>query len=96
MRGQSILLAGHHLPASETFNGISLAGWWWGTECWLGSFVIFQGIQTSIAKKPNSFVIFQGGSRPPVPHPLWIRTYIEHRDPPYRCYAEYIFIAIFD
>ena len=28
---------------------------------WLGSFVIFQGIQTSIAKKPYIFVIFQGG-----------------------------------
>ena len=28
---------------------------------WLGSFVIFKGIQTSIAKKPFIFVIFQGG-----------------------------------
>ena len=36
-------------------------------ECWLGSFVIFQGIWTSIAKKPFIFVIFQRGSRPPVP-----------------------------
>ena len=27
----------------------------------------FQGIQTSIAKKPYIFVIFQGGSGPPVP-----------------------------
>ena len=43
-------------------------------ECWLGTFVIFQGIQTSIAKKPYIFVFFQGGggSRPPAP-PLWIR-----------------------
>ena len=29
-------------------------------ECLLGSFVIFQGIQTSIAKKPFISVIFQG------------------------------------
>ena len=28
---------------------------------WLGSFVIFQGIWTSIAKKPYIFVIFRGG-----------------------------------
>ena len=33
-------------------------------ECWLGSFVIFQGIRTSIAKKPYIFVIFQGGPDP--------------------------------
>ena len=42
---------------------------WPNIECWLGSFVIFQRIQTSIAKKPYIFVIFQGwggGSRPPV------------------------------
>ena len=29
-----------------------------------GSFVIFQGIRASIAKKPYSFVIFHGGSSP--------------------------------
>ena len=29
-----------------------------------GSFVIFQGIRTSIAKKPYNFVIFQGGGGP--------------------------------
>ena len=33
-------------------------------ECWLGSFVIFQGIRTSIAKKPYIFVIFKGGPEP--------------------------------
>ena len=32
------------------------------------SFVIFQGIQTYIAKKPYIFVIL-GGSRPPAPTP---------------------------
>ena len=39
----------------------SLAGQWWhNIECRLGSFVIFQGIRTSIAKKPYMNVIFQG------------------------------------
>ena len=32
-----------------------------------GSFVVFQWIQTSIAKKPYIFVIFQGGVRTPFP-----------------------------
>ena len=36
--------------------------------CLLGSFVIFQVIRTSIAKKPYIFVNFLGGSGPPVPH----------------------------
>ena len=41
------------------------------------SFVIFKGIQTSIAKGPCSFVIFQGGGGPdPLPHlPLGPRMY---------------------
>ena len=30
-------------------------------ECWLGSFAIFQGMRTSIAKKPYIFLIFQRG-----------------------------------
>ena len=30
-------------------------------ECWLGSFVIFKGIRTCIAKKTYIFVIFRGG-----------------------------------
>ena len=46
------LQMGHHRPASET-----------PFKCWLGSFVIFQGTRTSIAKKPYIFVIFQGGGR---------------------------------
>ena len=42
-------------------------------ECWLSIFVIFQGILTSIAKKPYIFVIFRGwggggGLDPPL-HP---------------------------
>ena len=36
-------------------------------ECWLGSFVIFQGIRTSIAKKPYIFVIFRGFGPPVFP-----------------------------
>ena len=36
-------------------------------KCWLDRFVIFQGIRTSIAKKPYIFVIFQRGSGPPAP-----------------------------
>ena len=70
------LSAGHHRPASETpFNAVSLAGWWvHKIKCWLDRFVIFQGIRTSIAKKPYIFVmIFQRGSGPPAPPPLWIR-----------------------
>ena len=64
--------------AKRHLNGVSLAGRWWSNiECWLGSFVIFQGIRTSIAKKPYIFVIFRGSShsRPPAPPPppLWIR-----------------------
>ena len=42
-----------------------LAGYQWpNIECLLGSFVIFQGIRTSIAKEPYIFVIFQGGGDP--------------------------------
>ena len=56
-------------------NGVSLACQWWpNIECWLGSFVVLQGIRTSIGKKPYIFVIFQGGVRTPCPPPLWIRT----------------------
>ena len=44
---------------------VSLACQWWpNIECWLGSFVIFQGIRTSIAKKPYIVVIFQVGTDP--------------------------------
>ena len=43
-------------------NAVSLAGRRWpNVECWLGSFVIFQGIRTSISKKTYIFVILQGG-----------------------------------
>ena len=54
-------------PLSSPHHFFSLVGRWWPiTECWLGSFVVLQGIQTSIAKRPYIFVIFQG-SGPPIP-----------------------------
>ena len=63
--------------AKRHLNGVLLVGWWWPVmEYWLGSFVIFQGIRTRIAKKNLYFCDFPGGSGPPVP-PL---------DPPmYKC-----------
>ena len=47
------------LPVNKgnTKNDVWLAG----RRCWLGSFVIFQAMRTSIAKEPYSFVIFRGG-----------------------------------
>ena len=57
-------------PAKRHLNGVLLACRWWpNIEFWLGSLVIFQENWTSIAKKPYFFVIFQGGSGPPVPPP---------------------------
>ena len=67
------LLMGNHRPASETsFNGVSMVGRRWpNIECWLGSFVSFQGIRTFFAKKPFIFVIFQGARGvDPLPPPL--------------------------
>ena len=67
---------GHHRPASETQFGCRFAGGprWPNIECWLGSFVVLQGNRTSIAKKPYSFAIFEGGGggRDSL-FPLWIR-----------------------
>ena len=57
-------------PAKRHLNGVSLACQWWpNIECWLGSFMIIQGILTSIAKKPYIFVIFQAGGEVPDPLP---------------------------
>ena len=74
MRGKRIqiaLKASHHRLASETpLNGVSQVGRLWATiECWLGSFVIFQRVRTSIAKKPYIFVIFHGGGGVRTPCP---------------------------
>ena len=58
-------------PAKCHLNGVSLSYLWWpNIEFWLGNLVIFQRIRNSIARKPYSFVIFQGeGSGPHVPPP---------------------------
>ena len=55
-------------PAKRHLNGVSLAGRWWPKiERWFGSFVILNGIGTSVDKKPYINVIFQGGGGgPPV------------------------------
>ena len=68
-RIQKALKAGHHRPASETpFNGVKLDGRWWpNIKCWLGSFVIFQGDRTSIAKKNPYILWFYGGRGGPDP-----------------------------
>ena len=55
-------------PAKRRLNGVSLACRSWpNIECWLGSFMIFLGIRTSIVKKPYIFAIFQGGGSGPLP-----------------------------
>ena len=79
MRGKGIQIAVKAAPLLKPhLNGVSLAGPGWPhIECWLGSFVIFQGIWTSIAKKPFIFVIFQGWGGPdPLSSPLWMSTCI--------------------
>ena len=49
-------------PISVTKVGITLAGRWWSdTEHWLGSFVIYKGVQSNILKDIYSFVLFHGG-----------------------------------
>ena len=55
-------------PAKRHLNGVMLTGrWWHNIRCWLCSFVIFQGIRTSSAKKkPILFLNFLWGSRPSV------------------------------
>ena len=51
MRGEMIQNTSKNGPSSV--NGVSLACRWWPSiEFWLGSFVIFQVIRTSIAKRP--------------------------------------------
>ena len=66
------LKTGHQGPTSEMpLNGVTLACRWWpNIENWLGSFVIFQGIWTSIAKKPYILWFFDGWGVP-----LWIRSF---------------------
>ena len=59
-RIQITLKVGLYRPAAKRhWNGISLVGRCRpNIECWLGSFVIFLGIRTSIARKLYTFVIF--------------------------------------
>ena len=65
IRGQRIPIP----PAKRHLNSVSLAGRRWpNIECWLSSFVIFQGNQTSIAKKTYIFVIYQGADPLTSPH----------------------------
>ena len=53
---------------------VSLAGGWWpNIKCWLCSFVIFQGIETSIVKKP--FLWFFSGAGPLSPS-LYPRMFV--------------------
>ena len=49
------------LPANCHLNEVSLADRYWpNIGCCFGSFVNFQGFQTSIAMEPCSFVVFLG------------------------------------
>ena len=55
-------------PAKHHLNGLSLGGRWWPyIECWLGSFVIFKGIQTTFAKIPYNFCDFPERVQTPCP-----------------------------
>ena len=52
---------------------VSLPGQRWpNIECWLGCFVIFQAIRTSIAKKNYVLWFFREVPTPCPPSPLWI------------------------
>ena len=77
MRGKRIqipLKVGHHRPDSE--NAIEMTFRWRAGDCWLGSFVNFQEIRTSIAKKPYIFYL-SGVWDPDLCPPLdpYIRTW---------------------
>ena len=50
---------------------------WPNIECWLGkcSFVIYQGIRNSIAKKPYILGIFEGGGGGPDPLSPTLQVY---------------------
>ena len=50
---------------------------WRADVGWHGSFTTFQGIRTSIAKKPFISVIFQGGPDP-LSTPFGTASYINH------------------
>ena len=57
------------LEEGSTISGPSSACRWWpNIECWLGSFVIFMGIRTIVAKKPY-FLFYRSG--PGSAHDSW-------------------------
>ena len=76
-------------PEKWHLNGVSLAGRWWpNIECWLGSFVIFQGTRTSIVKKLYIVCVFFRGVQTPCPpldprmgnRPNWHLTLKSHNN----------------
>ena len=74
-RIQITLKVGLYRPAAKRhWNGISLVGQCRpNIECWLGRFVIFLGIGTSIAKKLYIFVIYF--------NPRWIEFFLIGENP---------------
>ena len=56
-------------PSLQPSAHQSIYEWRPNIECWHGSFVIFQGVRTSIAKKPYIFCDFSGGGSGPPPLP---------------------------
>ena len=54
-------------PSSARQRNVSLVGRrWLNIECWLGIFVFFQGIRTSIAKEPYNLWFSRGGGPDPL------------------------------
>ena len=58
------LKAGHHWSISGTQFSVPTM------ECWLGGFVSFQVIKTSIVKKPYNLLIFQRVQNPCLDPPM--------------------------
>ena len=67
-------------PAKPHLNVVLLVCWWLPTiECWLGSFVIFQGIRGSgpVLLRNSIFLWFFRGVLTPCPR-LWIRKWRDY------------------
>ena len=56
-------------PAKHHLNGVLLVYWWWpNIECWLGSFMIYQGIKSAPElQKTLYFCDFSRGVQTPCP-----------------------------
>ena len=85
MRGERIQipqLADHQRPASETPFKWRLAGGLMMAQqaSWLGSFVIFRGILTSIAKGPYLLFNFYRGVQTPCPPSGYAHVLALYRD----------------